>query len=313
MLLTWLRKYADTIDVSTIMSMADDGGSTWRMRKDRDMPAFGGDFRDALVWLAENESLAKIFMHRFQKGDELRGHSVGNLILLWLFEATGGDIPQALEIAHEVLRVRGKVYPSTTESIKLQCTYDDGTIFDSQTLIDNSWTMGGHHITDTKLIPSPKAYQKALDIIKHADKIILWPGDFYANTVANILVEGIAEAINNSSAKKIFIINLMTKYNQTHWFTTKNFIKELHKYLWAYPDYVIVNNDFDPHNINIDQYKSEHRHMVHDDTNGDENYTVIKDKVRREGKEFKRSKSDVIPRSFIRHDPNKLAQIIINI
>jgi len=93
MLLSWLRKYADTVGVSTIMAMADDGGSTGRMRKEFDMPAFGWDFRDALVWLAENEALAKIFLHRFERGKELKGHSVWNLILLGLFEATQGDIP----------------------------------------------------------------------------------------------------------------------------------------------------------------------------------------------------------------------------
>jgi len=313
MLLTWLREYAKDIDVSTIMAMADDGGSTGRMRKAFDMPAFGGDFRDALVWLAENPELAKIFLHRFEKESELKGHSVGNLILLGLFEATGGDIPQALDIAHKILRVRGKVYPSTTESIKLQCTYDDGTIIDSQTLIDNSRDMGGHHIIDTKLIPSPKAYEKTIELIMQADKIVMGPWDFYANTVANILVEGISDALQKSKGQKIFIINLMTKYNQTHGFTTTQFIEEFKKYSWFYPDHVIVNNDLNPQGINIDQYASEHREMVKDDTKDNKNYNIIREKVRLEGTEFKRVSSDVVPRSFIRHDPQKLAEIIIGI
>ena len=313
MLLTWLRKYADTIDVATIMAMADDGGSTGRMRKAFDMPAFGGDFRDALVGLAENPELAKIFTHRFEKGEGLKGHSVWNLILLWLFEATDWNIPEALNIAHKILKVRGKVYPSTTESIKLQCTYDDGTIIDSQTRIDNSRDMWWHHIIDTKLIPSPKAYQKAIDLIIQADKIVMWPWDFYANTVANILVEGISEALQQSKAQKIFIINLMTKYNQTHGFTTTQFIEEFKKYSWSYPDYVIINNDLNPQGINIDQYASEHREMVKDNTTDASPYIVIKDKVRLEGTEFKRVSSDVVPRSFIRHDPAKLAEIIVEI
>ena len=312
MLLSGLREY-DDISVGTIMSMADDGWSTWRMRKDLDMPAFGWDFRDALVGLAENESLAKIFLHRFQQWEELRGHSVGNIILLGLFEACDGDIPKALDIAHEVLRVRWKVYPSTVENINLRCTYDDGTILDSQYLIDNSREMWWHHIVHTELIPSPKAFQKALDIIWVADKIVLWPWDFYANTVANILVEGVADAIKASSAKKVFVVNLMTKYNQTHGFTASMFVEELKKYLGIYPDYVIVNNDFHPQHIDVDQYASEKREMVEDDLETTAQYMVIKDKVWREWKEFKRVKSDVVPRSFIRHNPKKLAEIIVSL
>lgn len=313
MLLTGLRKYADDSDVATIMAMADDGGSTGRMRKEFDMPAFGGDFRDALVGLAENEALAKIFMHRFEKWTDLRGHSVWNIILLWLFEATGGNIPQALDIAHKILRVRGKVYPSTTEKVDLVCEYNDGSVLESQNEIDNTRNQAGKKVTNTYLKPSPKAYEKAIEILSEADKIVLWPGDLYSNVVANIIVDGIAEAIKNSKAEKIYICNLMTKYNQTHDFTSSNFVDEVYKYLGCYPDHVIVNNDLSPTGIDIKQYESEHRHMVKDDSNGTEPYHIIREKVWLEGKEFKRVKSDVVPRSFIRHDPDKLAEIIVNI
>lgn len=86
---------------------------------------------------------------------------------------TGGDMSAALRIAHEVLRVRGNVYPSTTESVHLQCTYDDGTVIDSQNMIDNSREMEGRRIVDCKLVPSPKAFDQAIDAIMNADKIIL--------------------------------------------------------------------------------------------------------------------------------------------
>ena len=186
--LSGLRDFKD-VEVATILAMADDGGSTGRMRKAFDMPSFGGDFRDALVGLAENEDLAKVFMHRFEQGDELRGHSVGNIILLGLFESAGGNIPEALHRAHEILRVRGEVFPSTTDSINLGCEYEDGTILESQHKIDNTDTIKGHRVIRTFLNPVPKAYGKAIEAIESADKIVLGPGDLYSNIAANLLVD----------------------------------------------------------------------------------------------------------------------------
>jgi hypothetical protein len=105
----------------------------------------------------------------------------------------------------------------------------------------------------------------------------------------------------------------MTKYNQTHDFDATDFIQEVHKYLGIYPDTVIINNDLNPKGINIDQYEAENRDMVANNISGNEPYRCIQDKVRLEGMEFKRTKSDVVPRSFIRHDPDKLAKIIVEI
>ncbi|MCA9385247.1 YvcK family protein [Candidatus Dojkabacteria bacterium] len=311
MVLTGLRKFPD-IEVTTIMAMADDGGSTGRMREEFDMPAFGGDFRDALVGLAENEDLAKVFMHRFENGGDLRGHSVGNIVLLGLFELTKGNIPKALEIAHNLLRVRGEVHPSTTDSIHLGCEYDDGTILTSQHEIDNTPKMNGKKVTKAFLHPIPTAYPKALEVIAQADKIILGPGDLYSNIVANILVDGIADAINSSKAQKIYVTNLMTKYNQTHDMKSSEFVEIVTNYLGGPLDYVIVNSSPLPEEIN-EKYKDEKWFMVEDDTTNNEDYTVIRDKLWLEGKEFKRVSSDVVPRSFIRHDPEKIAEIIANI
>jgi len=276
------------------------------------MPAFGWDFRDALVWLADNEHLANIFMHRFTQWNELKGHSVGNLILLGLREATWGNISQALAIAHDVLRVQWLVVPSTVDAIDLVCTYDDGTVLNSQNAIDNTRWQAGKRIVDTRLSPLPTAYPEAISLLKNADKIILWPWDLYSNVVANILVDGIAETICSSWAQVIYVCNLMTKYNQTHDFTSNDFVEEVKKYLGRYPDIVIVNNDLAPTWIDVTQYSEEHRQMVRDTTDEHVPYRVISDKIWLEGKEFRRVASDVVPRSFIRHDPEKLAEIIVN-
>lgn len=308
MILTGLRDYSD-IDVATVLAMADDGGSTGRMREEYGMPSFGGDFRDALVGLAENEALAKVFMHRFEKGKDLKGHSVGNIILLGLFEATKGDIPEALRIAHQILRVRGEVYPSTTESITLGCEYDDGTILESQHEIDNLPLMNGHKVIRAYLKPTPKAYDKALAALRSADKIVLGPGDIYSNIVANLLVEGITDAIKESNAEIIYVCNLMTKFNQTHGWRASNFVKEVQKYLGVEINHVIVNNSPLPEDIN-QKYQDEKWEMVLDDLSDTDAYNVIRDKLWLEGHEFKRVSSDAVPRSFIRHDPAKIAEII---
>ena len=319
MILTGLRPYKRA-EVATILAMADDGGSTGRMREEFEMPSFGGDFRDALVGLAENEQLAKIFMHRFERGTELKGHSVGNLILLGLFEATKGNIPEALDIAHDILRVRGKVYPSTTESIDLGAEYEDGTIVESQNEIDNTTGMSPKTIKRAYLTPSnPKAFPAALKIIAEADKIVLGPGDLYSNIVANLLVDGIADAINKSKAKKIYLCNLMTKFNQTHGWKASDFVTEVKKYLGGELDYVIVNNAELPEDL-TKKYADEKWEMVQDDM-GDSlpavrhgnGVKIIHDKLWLEGTEFKRVSSDVVPRSFIRHDPKKIAKIIVDL
>ncbi|KXK25854.1 MAG: Gluconeogenesis factor [candidate division WS6 bacterium OLB20] len=311
MILTGLRDYAQA-EVATILAMADDGGSTGRMREEYNMPSFGGDFRDALVGLAENEELARVFMHRFEHGSDLKGHSVGNIILLGLFEATKGDIPEALKIAHKILRVRGEVYPSTTESIKLGCEYDDGTVLESQHEIDNLPLMNGRKVVRAYLKPSPKAYDQALDVLRNADKIVLGPGDIYSNIVANLLVEGIADAIAESNAQVVYVCNLMTKFNQTHGWRASDFVHEVQNYLKSPIDYVIVNDSDLPEDINK-KYEEEKWEMVNDDLGDDSGYKVIRDKLWLEGQEFKRVSSDVVPRSFIRHDPARIAEHIIHI
>ncbi len=312
MILSGLRPFED-IEVATILAMADDGGSTGRMREEFEMPSFGGDFRDALVGLAENEQLAKIFMHRFERGKELKGHSVGNIILLGLFEATKGNMPEALKIAHDILRVRGRVYPSTTESIDLGAEYEDGTIVESQNEIDNTTSASARTIKRAYLTPTnPKAYPDAIRILQEADKIVLGPGDLYSNIVANLLVDGIADAINKSKAQKIYISNLMTKFNQTHGWKASDFVAEVKKYLGGELDYVIVNDSPLPEEINK-RYADEKWEMVEDDIKTGNGYSVIRDKLWLEGQEFKRVSSDVVPRSFIRHDPEKIAEIIVRI
>ena len=126
------------------------------------------------------------------------------------------------------------------------------------------------------------------------------------------MVDGITEAINESKAEKIYVTNLMTRYNQTHGFKATNFASEIEKYLGGKLDYVIVNNAPLSDEIN-NKYADEKWFMVEDDTTGEENYKVIRDKVWMEGKEYKRVSSDVVPRSFIRHDPEKIAELIVKI
>lgn len=131
--------------------------------------------------------------------------------------------------------------------------------------------------------------------------------------IANILVDGIADAIASSSAEVIYVCNLMTKYNQTHNFTSTDFVEELKKYLGRYPDTVIVNNDFSPTGIDTAQYSEEQWQMVQDTTTDTLPYRVIREKLWLEGQEFRRVSSDIVPRSFIRHDPEKLAEVIVGV
>lgn len=311
-----LKNYNERIFISAIVSMVDNGGSTGRLSEELGIPPFGGDFKDVMTGLSRDKVMINLFHHRYEHGTDIKGHTVGNLILLGLLEQCQWDIPKAIELAKKVLSIEADILPSTLDRVHLVAEYKDGSIIKGQDEIDNNLSKKFQTITNLTTDPIASAHDQAVQAIKQADAIVLCPGDLYGSLLCNLVVPGIKAAIAESNATIIYITNLMTKVNQTHNWPASRFIAEVQRYLPRQIDYAIVNTGELGQDISgSEQYKEEHWEMVENDVSGDElaGTKIIKDAIWYEGQEFRRISTDVIPRSFIRHDPQKIASLVMNI
>ncbi|WP_263378486.1 gluconeogenesis factor YvcK family protein [Granulicella paludicola] len=197
-------------DLSAIVTVTDDGGSSGRLREDLNMLP-PGDVRNCMVALSEDEHLlSRLFQHRFKHGD-LNGHSFGNLFLAALTEISG-DFAQAVQTSSQILATRGRIYPSTTENATISARMDDGSLVEGETNI----TASKQTIRELMLTPHDAApLPETLDAIAAADLITLGPGSLYTSLITNLLVRGIPEAIAASQATRVYICNLMTQANES--------------------------------------------------------------------------------------------------
>lgn len=306
--LTGLKKY--TSNLVAAVTMMDSGGSSGRLRDEfGQLPA--GDVRQALVALSDDTSaLRELFNYRYSKGEGLEGHSFGNLFLTALAETSGG-MDKAVSVAGQILKIRGRVLPITTDDATLVAEYEDGSLVRGEGNIDEPVHDGKLHIRQLKLEPSAKAFPEALKAIAESDLIIIGPGDLFTSLIPNLLVEGVADAICESKAKKIFIMNLMTKYGQTYGWKASDHLKALEQYLKK-PcfDFVLVNNQALPEDV-LARYREEHDEPVVDDLKEGNFKVVKKDLVA--NSPVRKAEGDVLKRSFIRHDPEKVASTIVEV
>ena len=215
---------AHTSNLSAIVTVADDGGSSGRLREDFKMIA-PGDLRNCLIALAEQEGVMEnLFRYRFEGNNELSGHSFGNLFITALAQVYDGDIEEALEAASKLLRVRGRVIPSSTEFIQLSAELIDGTIVDGESNIPHA----GKKIKRVFSSPEhPKPEGAALRAIDEADVIILGPGSLYTSIIPNLLTDKIADHVRASKANKIYIANVMTQPGETSGYTLADHIQAI--------------------------------------------------------------------------------------
>ncbi len=236
-LLRGLKKY--TANITAIVTVADDGGSSGRLRGE-----FGilppGDIRNCLVALAETETLMeKLFHYRFGQGEGLAGHSLGNLLITALADITG-DFQTAIKEASHVLKVRGQVLPSTLDQVTLSAELADGTHVFGESRISRVDTP----LRRLFLTPaSCKAVPEAVDAIKQADLILLGPGSLFTSVLPNLLVPGIAAAIKQSRVVKCYICNIMTQPGETTDFKASDHLSAIYDHADVDRiDYIIVNN-----------------------------------------------------------------------
>ncbi|MDQ3442333.1 MAG: YvcK family protein [Chloroflexota bacterium] len=229
------------VNLTAIVTVADDGGSTGRIRNAFDIPA-PGDIRNCLVSLAEDEStMSQLFHYRFDKdGSELTGHSFGNLFITAMTQVTGSFEQAVLESAR-VLNVRGRVLPSTLENVTLCADLVTGARVRGESAIAHERPAIEEIFFDP---PHPKAYDPALAAILNADLIILGPGSLYTSVLPNLLVDGIKEAISWSQGETVYVCNVATQEGETDYYGYDDHVREVVKYLGADElDYVLLNNN----------------------------------------------------------------------
>ena len=226
-------------ELSGIVTVSDDGGSSGRLRKELNMLP-PGDVRNCIVALSEDEALlSRLFQHRFQKGSGLEGHSFGNLFLAALTSITG-DFAEAVRLSSEILLTRGHIYPATMSSVELEASFEDGSVVRGETKI----TASKGKIRELVLVPPDvEPLPQTLEAIANADLITIGPGSLFTSLIPNLLVRGIPEAIAESPAIKVFICNLMTQVNESLSLTASEHIKALNRHAGRQLfDYTLVNS-----------------------------------------------------------------------
>jgi uncharacterized cofD-like protein len=226
------------VDLTAIVTVTDDGGSSGRLRREFDvLPP--GDIRNCMVALSEDSALlSRLFQYRFQSGRGLKGHSFGNLFLMALTQVMG-DFPDAVKASSEVLKIAGHIYPSTNSNVALEATVDDGGKIVGETRISRSHSK----IRSVRLLPrQARPLAAALSAIAEADLITLGPGSLFTSVIPNLLVEGIPAAIRRSQAVKAYFVNLMWQPGETMEFRASDHIRAINKHAGGkLLDYAIVN------------------------------------------------------------------------
>ena len=253
-----------TSNITAIVTVADDGGSSGRLRNEFDvLPP--GDIRNCLVALADAEGLMReLFQYRFTEGEGLKGHSFGNLFITALSKITG-DFDKAIKESSKVLNIRGNVVPSTLERITLSARREDGT----QTAGESMIPKVTGNVSPIRRIylhpPGCKATPEALTAIGEADAIVFGPGSLYTSILPNLLVEGIVDTILKARAVKIYICNVMTQHGETDGYKASDHVEALLKHSHhAIIDYAIVNTAKIPEKLQH-KYKAEDAYPVEAD------------------------------------------------
>lgn len=285
-----------TSNVTAVVTVADDGGSSGRLREELGIIP-PGDLRNCLVALADTEPLMeKLFQYRFRGESELAGHSFGNLFIAAMNEVTG-DVEKALRESSKVLAVKGQVLPASKDHVRLDAIMEDGTIVEGESNIPEVHKK----IHRVRLFPEHvQPVQSALDALSSADAIILGPGSLYTSIMPNLLVDGVAEALRKSKAVKIYICNVMTQPGETDGYTASMHAKAILDHGGkGVIDYMLVNST--PISSDMQAFYAK---------KGAYPVEVDEDAINALGVGF--VKADIINETdVIRHDPDKLSRSVM--
>jgi len=305
-----LKKFSD-IDINVIVSMTDDGGSNEVVRDE-----FGilplSDLRKSIIALSkdnENEMLQELFTYRFAEGIGIEGHTLGNLIMIALTKIAGSEMA-AIKLASEIFDVEGNIIPVTLDDVRLVAEYADGSKVVGEHLIDDS--KNEQRIEKFYSKPKAKVSKEARMSIMQSDYVVIGPGDLYTSILANIIVDGVPEALNDTKAKIIYVSNLMSKVGETRGMKHSDFVSEIERYCKRKIDYLFINTAAYSKEI-LKRYKTDGESPVEDDLiNKQPHYKIIRDDLV-SMEIVNKAKGDKLKRSFIRHDSEKLGGAIYSL
>lgn len=296
-LLLGLKEYS--ANITAIVTTADSGGSTGRLREEFNIVA-PGDIRNCLVALADAPALmGELFQFRFSKESQLQGHNFGNLFLTAMVQLTGGDFEKAVKESSKVLAIRGKVIPSTVSNVHLVAEYEDGSFTEGEAKIPER----KKKINRVFLKPEDaQATAEALESIAEADIIVLGPGSLYTSIMPNVVIKEIAEAIVASPAYKMYVCNVMTQQGETDNYTASDHVKAIVDH--SSPgilNAVLVNSAEVPLDAQ-GRYKAE------------DSFPVAPDIERIKGMGYTVVATDLLSiNDYVRHDSTKLTKALIRL
>ena len=293
-LLRGLKKFP--VDLSVIVTVTDDGGSSGRLREE-----FGvlppGDIRNCMIALSEDEHLmSHLFRFRFNSEGGLHNHSFGNLFLTAMAGVTG-DFAVAVRLTSEVLAIKGVIYPSTNSNVQLRAELEDGSMVEGETRI----TAQRKRIRRVELNPvDAHPLPDALGAIASADLITIGPGSLYTSLIPNMLVHEVIGAVRASSAVKIYIQNIMTQPGETDGYSAADHVQALAEHCGAILFPIVLLNNGIPSAGMLEPYKAEHATLVE----------IDRDKLLELGMNV--VERDLLTQDgMIRHDPDKLARAVM--
>jgi len=300
-LLSGLRDLEE-IDITSVVSMVDSGGSTGRLRDELGILPPGDVLKCLLALSPQREIARALFLKRFSKDKRLRGHNAGNMLLTMLSRYTG-SFPTGIQALGEILNVRGAILPVTTDKATLVAELTDGTRIFGESAIDVPRGGQPSKIKDVYLVPHHtghiKAYPPVMDAINAADYIIIGPGDLFTSILSNIVVPGVKDAIKETNATLLYVVNIMTKYGETHNYSCSDFIEKLEEGIGRKVQIIICNRT-KPEDQILAEYRKQEAEFVEfvDDQQLWQNRKLyLADLLDTSG-------------SIVRHDSEKLALLI---
>lgn len=287
------------VDLTAIVTVADDGGSSGFLRKEFDMPA-PGDLRNVMVALSNVEPLTEeVFQYRFKEDSFIGGHPLGNLLIIAMKELTR-DIKTAVDRLRKLFNIKGKILPATTEKVILMAEKENGKIVEGESHIP----VIGEKIKRVYYKNEVEAPEENLKALEEADLIIFGIGSLYTSIIPNLLLKGIKESLKKSKAKKIYICNAMQQPGETEGYTVSDHIKAINDNIGeGVIDSVIVDPRDIPQDILV-RYKNMNSDKVELDREKIKEYNVNL---------IERDILEIDPKGMVRHHPYKLSAIIYSL
>ena len=293
-LLRGLKKYP--LEITAIVTVADDGGSSGKIRSDMNIPS-PGDIRNVIAALSDVEPyLEKMFQYRFDSG-EVKGHPVGNLMIAAMTDIHG-DFSTAVKVMSRILNVRGTVLPTTNDIATLNAVLSDGEIIRGESSITKAGGVIDHvYITPSRVKPN----EDVLKAIEEADYIIMGPGSLYTSIIPNLVISNVSEKIRESKAKKIYVCNVMTQHGETDNYSVCDHIVAINKHVEENIFDLVIANSREFDDSILSKYHKEKQEPV----------KIDQDKIEKLGiKLIKNNDVGIVDNNTIRHNADKVSELI---